>query len=259
LKYLHRFNFLFIMVVAIVWGCFAFQVNPIHMLFSSDLLALLLIFYMLLFTAVFWPLAYVELFDLFYSASGRNGKEHSKYFLTLKRDLYGSSITALALGYVYWSGSVDYDFSGVDIGFVGVPFIVLSVLNLLEIMKFSFAGVPVRKFPFIVLLIIVFIFSYISVSYFQRSLSGNYEEYQAIWFQVTIVFASFCFYNFTSWQSYFLRSNRVEISKFKSYFLREVSPLKSINVDEVEKSIERVNNTRKVSRAKFSSKKRKSK
>lgn len=247
------------MVVAIVWGCFAFQVNPIRMFFHFDLLNLLMVFYVLMFTAVFWPLAYVELFDLFYSASGRNGKEHSKYFLTLKRDIYGSSITALALGYVYWSDSVDYDFSGVDIGFVGMPFIVLSALNLLGIMKSSFAGVPVRKFPFILLLIVIIMFSCISVSYFKRNLSGYYEAYQAIWFQITIVFASFCFFNFTSWQSYFLKSNRVEMSKFKGYFLREVSPLRSINVDEVENSIERVNNARKVSRAKFSSKKRKRK
>ncbi|WP_138570884.1 hypothetical protein [Pseudoalteromonas sp. S1608] len=257
MKYFHRFNIVALIIISSVWACFAFQTNPFQLFFNFEILELLKFTYTLGFTVVFWPMFYLEVCDLIHTALGKNGKTYTKYFDTIKENIYVSSISALILACVYWTDSVKYDFSGVDLAFIGVPFLVVAIFNIRNTMKITVAGVPVRKTVLFFTLGLVLLFSYLSFSYLQNNSSGQYQAYQAIWFQITILFVSFWFYLSTSWQKYFINNCNIELSNFKRYFISEVSWKHSEHFPDAEEMAKKLNKKNRIAKAKYAKKKRK--
>jgi hypothetical protein len=259
MKYLHRFNLVAILTISTIWACLAFNTNPFYLIYSFQFIELLKITYILGFTVVFWAIFYLEICDLIYTALGKNGRVYSKYFSTIKKELATTLISALVLMSIYWGDSVKYDFSGIDLGFVGGPFIVISIISIFQMMKTKVAGKPVRKSVLFIILALILIFSVISYNYLQKNSSGDYETYQALWFQLTILFASFWFYLSTNWQLYFLTSSKIELSKFKLYFMKEVCWIKSNQPELINKLTKGLNKQNIIAKAKYSAKIRKKK
>uniref|UniRef100_UPI001F170706 hypothetical protein n=1 Tax=Vibrio sp. V23_P3S9T160 TaxID=1938675 RepID=UPI001F170706 len=89
--------------------------------------------------------------------------------------------------------------------------------------------------------------------------SGQYENYQAIWFQITILFVSFYFYINTSYQLYFLKRGKIELSKFKLNFFTKVIVSKDQIFEKLAESIEKSNKQIQIEKAKHSANLRKKK
>ncbi|HIF9444163.1 TPA: hypothetical protein ACX6SI_000417 [Photobacterium damselae] len=257
MKHLHRIVFYSLLVLSTVWACFALKTNPFSLVYNFELIELLKFLYILGGTAIFWPIFYVEIADYFMSASGRNGKLYKNYASDIQKDIVVSFIAALTLGSIYWLDLVKYSFSGIDLGYIGFPFLIYSIYTLFQIMKIKVAGKPVRKPPIIFMFIVISIFTILAYSTLLKNSSGAYETYQAVWFQLTVLFASFFIFTNVSFQKHSLEKGKVELSQFKKYFFSEVVRSKYRPYESFEESLEKLNRRTRQEKAKHSSSLRK--
>lgn len=220
--YFHRFFFFFIFISSFIWAHFALEVNTFKMLYSFEIIDLLKFMYMAGFTVCFWPLFYVELIDYFMSLSGTNGRIYRLNAESMQKDIVVSSVTAMFLSSIYWLDLSPYSFAGVDIGIVGIPFLVYSLYTLFQISRLSIAGKSIRLKPLIPFFVAIMLITIVSHYVLVQNSSGKFETYQAIWFQLTIFFTSFFFYANTNLLFNAYKYGKLELSDFKKYFLADV-------------------------------------
>lgn len=222
MKYFHRFVFFALLAASVVWACFALKANPFSLLYNFEFIESLKLLYILGFTAIFWPMFYIEALDYYASASGRNGKLYFKYARSIRKDIVVSTLAALILGTIYWFSPIEYDFSGIDLGFIGIPFLMHAIYTYFQIMSLTIGGKPVNRLPVVIMLVAVAAFTGLSYSVLFKNSSGNFEAYQAIWFQLTILFGSFFIFTSANLQFQLVSLGRFELSQFKKYFFSEV-------------------------------------
>lgn len=259
MKYFHRIIFYVLAIISIIWACFALKTNPHVLLMNTEIYESIKLVYILLGTAVFWPMFYVEICDFIYSIQGKNGKLHLGHARFLQKDLVIAAVSAFILASVYWIDAVPYSFVGIDLGFVGIPFIVYAVYSLIQIYGIKIAGKPVNKIPVTIMLLAVIMFGLVSYSFLIKNSSGDFETYQALWFQLTILFGSFFIFTSTSMQLYFLQQGKLELSPFKKYFFKEVVRSRHKIYENMEEPIQNVNKKTHCEKAKHSARLRKKK
>lgn len=241
MMYFHRVVFFFIFISSFIWAHFALEVNTFKMLYSLELLDLLKFMYMAGFTVCFWPLFYVELIDYFMSLSGRNGRIYRLNAESMQKDIVVSSVTALFLSSIYWLDLSSYSFAGVDIGIVGIPFLLYSLYTLFQISKLNIAGKSIRFKPLIPFFVAILSITIVSHYVLVQNSSGKFEAYQAIWFQLTIFFTSFFFYANTNLLFNALKFGKFELSEFKKYFIADVLNRKNSLYIEMEGPLDEIN------------------
>jgi len=241
MKYFHRFIFYTLLVGSFVWACFALKTNPFILLYNLEFVEMIKFTYIMGLTVVFWPIFYVEICDLFSSFLGKNGRLYKSYLNFIKKDVVISFVAALVLMSIYWTDNVPYNFSGIDIGFVGGPFVIAAIYSVFQMMNIKIAGKLIRRLPLFIQLAVIIIFGVLAYSYLNKNSSGQFEAYQAIWFQITILCGSFFIFLSTSLQLFFLRNGKFELSKFKLYFFRDVIKSKHNIYESFEEPVKAIN------------------
>ena len=145
MTYLHRVVFWALLLLAFGWCFYALRTNPIKMLANFEFVETLKTLYIIGFTAIFWPLVYIEAVEYIYSRLGQNGRQNLEYAKSLQKDLVGTTLTALALACIYWLDSASYGLSGIDIAFVGFPLLINSLYTMIQCTKVRIAGKYVRR------------------------------------------------------------------------------------------------------------------
>ncbi|PYC02003.1 hypothetical protein DMX09_18480 [Pseudomonas protegens] len=227
MRYLHRLFFYPLLLIAFFWGFFALRVNPLALLYDFDFLALIKALYIVGFTASFWPMAYIELVDYVHSRFGKNGRQYLDYSRSLQKDLIIAGLTAVALSSIYWMDSVSYVFSGIDIAFVGFPFLVNALYTLIQSTKVSLAGKPIRKRAPLFMFCVVLGGTATAYWLLIKNASGELATDQALFLQLTILFGGFCFFLNSNFMLHGWRQGHFESSAFKRYFFTEVVRSKS--------------------------------
>ncbi|NTZ96900.1 hypothetical protein FCH79_16585 [Pseudomonas koreensis] len=227
MRYLHRALFYPLMLLAFFWGFLALRVNPIALVYNFEFVALLKVFYIVGFTAFLWPLAYIELVDYVHSRLGKNGRQYLDYAKSLQKDLIVSGLTAVALVGIYWLDSVSYVFSGIDIAFVGFPFLINALYTLIQSTQVSFAGQPIRKRAPLLMFCVVLGATTAVYWLLVKNSSGELATDQALYLQLTVLFGGFCFFLNSNFMLHCWRHGRFESSAFKRYFFTEVVRSKS--------------------------------
>lgn len=222
LRYLHRLIFYPLLFVAFGWGVLSLRINPLTMLYDMQFFELLKATYIICFTAAFWPIAYIELVDYLYSRLGRNGRQHLDYAKSLQKDLVVAGLTALVLASIYWLDSVNYGFSGIDIAFVGFPFLINALYTLIQSTRVSIGGQRVRKRAPLLLFFVVLAFTVTAFWMLVKNASGELETDQALYLQLTILFCGICFFLGSNFILHTWKQGRFEVSAFKRYFFSEV-------------------------------------
>ncbi|MFL6875911.1 hypothetical protein ACJ6YJ_13695 [Pseudomonas marginalis] len=223
MKYLHRFIFWSLMVVGVVWGIYALRFNPFSV--SGDLYSyfeLLKVTYVLGASAVFWPLSYVLLIDYIHSRRGRHGQHFFDYAKPLQKDFVVAGLTALLLAGIYWLDSADYGFSGVDIAFVGVPFLINALYTLVQCTRMKVVGRPVRKRRMFVMAGVVLSYIGVTTWLLVRNSSNELDVDQALFLQITIVFSGLSFFLLSHYTLHCLSRGRFLASPFQLYFFNVI-------------------------------------
>lgn len=221
-RYLHRLIFYPILFIALGWGVLSLRINPFALLYDLQFFELLKATYIIFFTAAFWPIAYIELVDYLHSRAGKNGRQHLDYARSLQKDLVVAGLTALALTSIYWLDSVSYDSSGIDIAFVGFPFLVGSLYTLIQSTQLSIGGRRVRKQAALLLFSVVLAFTVVAFWMLVKNASGELETGQALYLQLTIFFSGICFFLSSNLILHTWKQGHLEASTFKRYFFSEV-------------------------------------
>lgn len=222
IRYFHRIIFYPLLALALGWGVLALRINPLTMIYEQQFLELLKATYILGFTAVFWPIAYIELVDYLHSRLGRNGRQHLDYAKSLQKDLIVAGLTALVLATIYWLDSVSYGFSGIDIAFVGFPFLVSALYTLIQATQVSIGGLRVRKRAPLLMFCVVLAFTITAFWLLVKNASGELETDQALFLQLTILFCGLSFFLGSNFILHTWKQGRFEASAFKRYFFSEV-------------------------------------
>ena len=97
MKYFHRVMFYSLLVLSLVWTCFALKTNQFLLLYDCEFIELVKFTYILGGITIFWPMFYVEIIDYLISASGRNGKLYKTYASSIQKDIVVSFIAAYSL------------------------------------------------------------------------------------------------------------------------------------------------------------------
>lgn len=218
MRYLHRLILIPLMLVVFGWELLALRVNP----FDLQFLELLKALYIAIFTVVFWPVAYILLVDYFHSRLGWNGKHYLDYARALQKDLVVAGLTALALASIYWLDTVSYGFSGIDIAFVGFPFLINALYTLIQGARVTIAGQPVLKWPALLAFGVVLAFTSTAFWLLVKNASGELETDQALFLQLTILFSGLCFFMSSNLMLHSWKRGRIEASAFLLYFFSEV-------------------------------------
>lgn len=221
-KYLHRCIFYPLLVVAFGWGVLALRINPLILIYDLQFFELLKATYIICFTAVFWPIAYIELVDYLHSRLGRNGRQYLDYAKSLQKDLVVAGFTAFVLASIYWIDSVNYGFSGIDIGFVGFPFLVNALYTLIQSTRVSIGGQRVRKRVPLLLFGVVLAFTIAAFWLLVKNASGELDTDQALFLQLTILFCGIYFFLSSNYILHTWKQGHFESSAFKRYFFSEV-------------------------------------
>lgn len=241
MRYLHRLIFYPLLLVAIGWGVLALRINPLALLYDLQFFALLKAMYVICFTAVFWPVAYIELVDYLHSRQGRNGRQYLDYAKSLQKDLVVAGLTALVLASIYWLDSVSYGFSGIDIAFVGFPFLVNALYTLIQSTRVTIGGQRVRKRAPLLLFGVVLAFTATAFWLLVKNASGELETDQALFLQLTILFTGLCFFLSSNFMLHAWKQGRFEASAFKRYFFSEVIRSKHQLYSGLDESLEPLN------------------
>jgi hypothetical protein len=222
IRYLHRLIFYPILLIALGWGVLSLRINPLALLYDLQFFELLKATYIILFTAVFWPIAYIELVDYLHSRAGKNGRQYLDYAKSLQKDLVVAGLTALVLASIYWLDSVSYGFSGIDIAFVGFPFLVNSLYTMIQCTYLSIGGRRVRKQAPLLMFFVVLSVTVVAFWMLVKNASGELETDQALYLQLTILFCGVCFFLSSNFLLHAWSQGRLEASAFKRYFFSEV-------------------------------------
>lgn len=239
--HLHRLIFYPITLTAFCWGFIALRINPFALIFDFKFVELIKAFYIVGFTAAFWPMAYIELVDYVHSRLGKNGKQYLDYSMSLQKDLLVAVITAMVLASIYWLDSVNYGFSGIDIAFVGFPFLINALYTLIQSTGVTIAGKPIRKRAPLLMFFVVLVISATSYWLLVKNASGELDTDQALFLQMTILFSGLCFFLSTNFLLHGWKQGRIEASVFKLYFFTEVVRSKYNFYSDLDKAIKPYN------------------
>jgi len=220
--HLHRLIFYPITLTAFCWGFIALRINPFSLIFNYQFVELLKAFYIVGFTASFWPMAYIELVDYVHSRLGKNGKHYLEYSKSLQKDLLIAVITATLLASIYWIDSANYGFSGIDIAFVGFPFLINALYTLIQSTRVTIAGKPIRKRAPLLMFSVVLVISTASYWLLVKNSSGELDTDQALFLQITILLSGLSFFLSSNFMLHGWKHGRFEASAFKLYFFTEV-------------------------------------
>lgn len=246
---IHRIAIFSLLAISLGWSCFALKINPLELALQFRYFELLSFSYVVMLTVVFWPIAYIELCDIVCSAQGKNGKIYLGYFKSMKSDILISSLSAAALMSIYILDGVDYNFSGIDLGFTGAPFILSALLKINEMRKKKIAGTTVNKAPIFIMFFVAMAWAFFSYKLLLTNSSGKLSTESAIWYQITILLGSFYFYTSASLQLYLLDSQKFELSSFKLHILKNVLKSKFGFYESLGGQFDKINNSIKKAKA----------
>ena len=239
MRYLHRFIFGSLLLTAAIWELFALRINPFAMSFDMHQAAhLLKANGIAVVSTVFWPMAYVLLVDYMHSRLGKNGRHFQDYASPLQKDLIVAAITALLLASIYAFDSVSYGFSGIDIAFVGVPFLVNALYTLIQCTRVSIGGQPVRKLVLWVAIGLLLAYTMAMFWFLVKNSSSELKTDQALFLQLSILFSGLTFFLGSHYILYCLTRGRVEASPFLINFFSKVIESKSQFLETIAEKLE---------------------
>lgn len=253
MKRIHRILVLTILLISFGWGLIVVGTSIFSFPESlGKLLENYILFCILMFGVACWGWFYIEIIDFLVCLSGENGKLYYQYAISIRKTILVSVLVAVLLASIYTFDVSRYDFASVDLGFIGIAFLMNSIYTLFQITKIRIAGKALKKIPIVIMLLIVIILGVLSYYVLLRISSGAFKAHQSIWFQLTILFGSFCAYTSIHLQLQMLKLGKLELSKFKKYFINDVIKSKSGIYTELEEPFKKINKDIVQQRARYS-------
>jgi len=235
--FIHKFIFISISLIGIAWTCFALETAP----FGDGLWETIKITYIICGTVSFWGGAYILGAQYFYIRFIYKDKLLKKYALSIQKDLVVSFSTAIALSLLYWNDAFSYDFNGIDLGFVGVPFGFASIYVLFQLFSVKIAGEKLRRKPLYLILLFVTLV-YCGIYYLLlENLNGEYSTIKAAWVQISVMCFSFVIFMILHLKLVFVQEGKISMPSLQKEILTGLSKDAGGLLSEIEGPIEEVN------------------
>lgn len=186
----------------------------------NSFLALLITSY----TSIFWCTAIVYIYDLYMAITNQSSLFMKEFYLKLKNDLLVSLISGISLFALSYSAPSTYNLSNIDLAFSGLPFLIYSVITLIECRKVKIGRQKLPTnilFSNIFIQITAFVISYYSLAYI---LAGKATASHSIWIQITILSASLTFFFGSKQILYILTEQRMEVSPALLTLFKSINP-----------------------------------
>jgi hypothetical protein len=168
--------------------------------------------YRQMFGSTMWGAALLFLYDMAMAIIGRNSPYMIEFYSEIKKDLLVCVILTATTFTLFISIPTRYSFSSVDIAFLGLPFLVYSLVDTWESSKLEVAGNKMPRKAIWAMLAMIAI-AYIFFFYLLREIVSNrFTSSQALWFQITIFFTSLYAFIGAKLIQFILKKQRLEIS-----------------------------------------------
>lgn len=238
---LHKTTYYFILSIFFTWTAVVFYSDIVSLIKTPTSFGFIQLIYVLAISLAFWLLFYLDLVDFIYSRSGKNGN----FFLSFSKSIQKDMVVAVAVGIVllsiYWSDKVQYSFSGIDIGASGVPFLISSIYISLALFKLRIKGLSLNRIPIITALSLKILLFAVFYYLLLTNSSGEFQTHQAIWVQLTVLFASFSIYTRSHLNFKMLAEEWYEVSPFTLFFINKVTFYKFSYINDIDSSFKKIN------------------
>lgn len=246
--YFHKFMFIFISIVGLIWTCIALETAP----FQGGFWDTVRLTYITAGSIAWWGGAYILGMQFVYIRFVYKNKLLRKYAVSIQKDIVVSLIAAIMLASIYWLDSVDYSFNGIDLGFIGVPFGIASFYAVFQLFGVKIAGEKLVCKPLFITLIFLTV-SYLVICYLLlENLGGTYSTAKALWVQITVLCFSFVMFLNTHLMLFFAQEGRLAIPEFQSSVLKGFNNDADSILKEMEQPVQQANKMLEVNKAKYS-------
>ena len=185
------------------------------------------------YTSIFWCTAIVYIYDLYMAITNHSSIYMKDFYLKLKNDLLVSLISGISLFVLLYNAPSTYNLSNIDLAFSGLPFLIYSVITLIECGKIKIGRQKLSTkilFAYIFIQITAFVISYYSLAYI---LAGKATASHSIWIQITILSASLTFFFGSKQILYILTEQRMEPSPALLTLFKGINPKVNLYQDAV--------------------------
>lgn len=178
--------------------------------FSAD--NLLIATYKSGFGSVMWGVAVIYIYDFWMAMTGNNSPFMIEFYAQLKKDLIVCVVSGITLFALLASLPIEYNFSNIDLAFLGVPFLFYSFFEILKSGKLKVAGVKMSR-RVIWALFGMLGCTYMLILYLLREiLTNKFSPMQSLWFQITIFFTSLYAFIGSNQIRFIREKQRIEVS-----------------------------------------------
>ncbi|WP_447400204.1 hypothetical protein [Vibrio harveyi] len=247
--YFHKLMLIGIFFIGLVWTCIALDTYP----FVTGLWDTIKLTYIIIGTIAFWGGAYLLGVQFLYIRFKYKNKILYKYAVSIQKDIVVSLITSIVLSSVYWLDKVDYDFNGIDLGFIGIPFGIASFYALFQMLSIKVGGERLQRKPIMLILAFLLIIYGIACYLLLENLGGSYTTAKALWIQITILCFSFVAFLNTHLMLVFAQEGQVVIPEFQKSVLKGFNRDADAIISNMEEPVEKLNKALKGKKAKYSS------
>ncbi|MNY30063.1 hypothetical protein D3C86_1641490 [compost metagenome] len=160
--------------------------------------------------------------NFLHSRLGKSGDFFLEQAKSVQKDLIVASITALLLALIYCLDAVEYNFSGIDIAFVGVPFLVSAFYTYIECWQIKVAGKPIRKIVALVLLGGILIMTISAITLLIKNSSSELSVECSIFLQISVILCGLQFFLGGTILLYCLSKQQARFPPFIKHFFSAV-------------------------------------
>ncbi|MCU0092190.1 hypothetical protein N8H72_19615 [Pseudomonas koreensis] len=190
----HSVVFWSLLATGIVWGVF-FGVNMSPGIYTLKNLAISAVYVVYgIVLGFFWPTCYVSLASFLHSRLGKSGEFFLAQSKSVQKDMVVAAVTGGLLVLIYFLDTADYSFSGVDIAFVGVPFLVSAFYTYVECWSIKVAGRPIQKKAALVMLGGILMVTISAIALLIKNSSSELSVESSLFLQVSVILCGLQFF-----------------------------------------------------------------
>lgn len=164
------------------------------------------------YTAPFWGTALLYLYDFAMAIAGRNSPYMTKFYASLKNDIFSNALFGLTLFFLFWLAPAEYSLSNIDIAALGLPFVIVAALETLQSAKIKIADRNLPKKVIGLLMMVQIATFLVSIWFLRRIMTGELSSAQSLWIQITILCAALTFYFGAKQIRFVITQQKMEVS-----------------------------------------------
>ncbi|WP_379681487.1 hypothetical protein [Massilia consociata] len=158
-----------------------------------------------------WGAATLYLYDFQLALRGKCSPYMIEFYSGIKKDLFSCFTVGLTLALLFFLAPNKYNFSNIDLAFLGMPFLAVSFFDVLTLRHLEIGKTSLLKRPIYGLLALLVTGYVLFFHWAYEIFTNTYSQSQALWMQITIFATGLYAFIASKFLLFALNKERLEI------------------------------------------------